>query len=389
MSKANSKIEELVAEACGRVGSSDLGAPSWREGLGILVETMEHSADVAPGGREYLYPQFVDALCNRLSVVDYTKQHPEIAKERIERPLVILGLPRTGTTVVSYLLDQDPARRSLLNWEAGNSVPPATRETLRSDPRCLKKKAELDQMAAALEAAQFPIPHWEEADGPTECTNLLNQDFKAFLWDAFMPGPEYSDWLLETDVSSAYAYERSVLQVLQSKAPGIWSLKMPSHAVNIETLVSTFPDVRIVWSHRDPYKATASMLSMIQLARGMTMGENVKLDQMVPKVLRQMRAHVERSLRMRRKLGDARFFDLHYADLMRDPIGQMRALYRWAGDDLSPALEDAMRGWLERNPQNRFGRRPYSLDTYGITKADLDPVFEEYLAAFEIELEGV
>jgi hypothetical protein len=388
-SNVSAKMDELVEQACKKASLDDFGTESWREGLTILVESMETAEGVQPSGREDQYGQYVDALANRLRVVEYRKRHPDVALQSVDRPLVILGLPRTGTTVASYLLDQDPARRSLLHWEAADSAPPAAAETLRTDPRCLKKKEERDAMAAALEAAQFPVPHWEDADGPTECTFLVSQDFKAFLWEAFMPTGTYSEWLLQTDVTSAYEYERSVLQVLQSKAPGTWSLKMPSHAVNIEALIAAFPDVQIVWSHRDPYKATASALSMIQLAREMTMGPNLKLDQMVATLLPQMRAHVERPLRVRQRLGDSRFFHLHYAEFMRDPIGQMRALYRWTGDVLTPTTEEAMREWLKRNPQNRFGKRPYSLDTYGLTKKDLEPIFEEYLATFDIELEGV
>lgn len=384
----DSRVDELVRRASDRTGLDDLGPDSWREGLGLLVNTLETSPDVTPDGRADLDRQFVDALANRQRVVDYATRHPEVMSQDIERPLVILGLPRTGTTMASYLLDEDPARRSLLNWEAGDSAPPAAREALRTDPRCLAKKAEIDEFGAALEAAQFPIPHWEEADGPTECTFVHNQDFKAFLWEAFMPTPAYSEWLMATDMTSAYEYERMVLQVLQSGAPGAWSLKMPSHAVHIEALVAVFPDLRIVWAHRDPYKATASLLSMNELSRAVPTGGKVAMDRVVPIVVDQLREHVERPLRVRERIGDDRFFDLHYTDLVADPIGRMRALYQWAGDDLTPEVETGMHGWLNRNPQNRFGHRPYSLDTYGLTVQDLEPVFAEYLSAFGIVLEG-
>ena len=203
----------------------------------LLVESCESAPGVNPGGREFVYGQFVERMWNRLRVVDYVRRHPEVLDERVERPLVVLGLPRTGTSLASYLLDQDPLRRSLLTWEAEDSVPPSTPDTLRTDPRCLKKKAELDVLAEGLKAANIPLVHWDEADGPTECLFVQNQDFKAYLWEAFMPTPAYADWLLQTDMSSAYAYERMVLQVLQSRAPGTWSLKMPSHAVHIETLL--------------------------------------------------------------------------------------------------------------------------------------------------------
>jgi hypothetical protein len=380
-------VDELVARACERAGLDDFGDDSWREGLTLLVQTVESSPGVNLGGRDYVYDQFVQALWNRLRVVDYLKQHPEVGAERIERPLVVLGLPRTGTSLASYLLDQDPLRRSLLTWEAENSVPPSAPETLRTDPRCLNKKAELDVLAEGLKAANIPMVHWDEADGPTECMFVQNQDFKAYLWEAFMPSSAYADWLLDVDMTSTYAWEHSVLQMLQSRAPGIWSLKMPSHAVHIEALIAAFPDVRIVWAHRDPYKATGSFLRLNYLSRSV-LGCDIDVAGVVPNVLRQLQAHIARPLHVRDRIGDERFFDLHYSALMRDPIGVMRSLYEWAGDDLTPSTEQAMLDWLDRNPQHRFGVQPYSLDDAGLTVADLEPIFCEYRARFDIELEG-
>ena len=379
--------DDLVTRACERAGLDDFGGDSWREGLHLLVDSVESTSGVNPGGRDFVYGQFIDALWNRLRTVDYLRQHPEVSAERVKRPLVILGLPRTGTSLASYLLDQDPQRRSLLTWEAEDSVPPSTPETLRTDPRCVKKRAELEILAEGLKAANIPMVHWDEADGPTECVFVQNQDFKAYLWEAFMPNSAYADWLLESDMTSAYAYERSVLQLLQSRAPGTWSLKMPSHAVHIEALLATFPDVRIVWAHRDPFKATASFLRLNYLSRAV-LGCDVDTADVVSNVLRQLRAHITRPMKVRERIGDDGFFDLHYSALMRDPIGVMRSLYDWAGDELTASTEQSMLDWLERNPQDRFGVRPYSSGGTGVTRADLEPVFAEYLAAFDIELEG-
>ena len=387
-SSTTSVIDEILERSCQRAQLDDLGSDSWREGLSILVDTVESTPDVSPKGRDDLYSQFVDSLWNRLRVVEYGKRHPEVTEERIERPLVILGLPRTGTTLASDLLDRDPNRRSLLNWEAPDSVPPATTATLRSDQRCLVKKVQLDEMAAALREAQVPIPHWEEADGPTECSFVLNQDFKALLWEIMMPTPAYNDWFLDADMTSAYQYERLVLQVLQSQAPGVWSLKMPSHAVHVDALLAIFPDVRIVWAHRDPFRATASYLTLNELARPIIGGPDFDVASVLPWVLRQLQAHVERPLRARTRIGSDRFYDLHYAKLMQDPIAELRALYDWAGDPLSPDVEKAMLDWLDHHPQDRFGRRPYSLEQFGVTGADLRPVFDEYLSTFDIEPEG-
>ncbi len=380
--------DKLVTHASERAGFHDFGGDSWREGLRLLVDSVESTPGVNPGGRDFVYGQFADALWNRLRIVDYLDQHPEIRAQPVQRPLVILGLPRTGTSLASYLLDRDPQRRSLLTWEAEDSVPPPSPETLRTDPRCLKKKAELKALADGLKAANIPLVHWDEADGPTECLFVQNQDFKAYLWEAFMPTSAYAEWLLETDMTSAYAYERSVLQLLQSRAPGTWSLKMPSHAVHIEALLATFPDVRIIWAHRDPFKATASFLRLNYLSRAV-LGCAVDTADVVSNVLRQLRAHVIRPLKARERIGDDRFFDLHYAALIHDPIGVMHSLYDWAGDELTASTEHAMLDWLQRNPQDRFGAAPYSLDGTGVTRADLEPVFAEYLSAFDIELEEV
>nr|BBX80371.1 hypothetical protein MFLOJ_41580 [Mycobacterium florentinum] len=121
---------QLVTRACERAGLDDFGDDSWREGLRLLVDRVESTPGVNAGGRDFVYGQFVAALWNRLRIVDYLRQHPEVSEERVERPLVVPGLPRTGTSLASYLLDQDPQRRSLLTWEAEDSVPPSTPGTL-------------------------------------------------------------------------------------------------------------------------------------------------------------------------------------------------------------------------------------------------------------------
>lgn len=381
-------VDEVFARATSRTGLSEIDSDSWRDGLALVLD--ETSAPpVTDGGRSLVVGRAVDALSNRLRVHAYVQEHPDVLDEQIVRPLFIMGMPRTGTTVASYLLDQDPARRSLLKWEAFDSVPPATTETLRTDPRCLAM-AEADKVALDyLVSLGTGVPHWDEADGPTECMFLHEQDFKGLLWDAWTPTARYAEWLLETDVTSAYEYERRVLQVLQSTAPGSWTLKMPSHAVHIATLLEVFPDAQFVWAHRDPFTATASLCNLQMTPARMILdpadidrhaiGQNCKM---------QMREHVMRPLRAREQIGDERFFHLYYSELIHDPIEQMRVLYDRTGGALAPDVEQRMTSWLVDNPQHKHGVSSYSLDEYGLTVEELEPVFDEYLSAFEIELEG-
>ncbi|MFZ0833046.1 MAG: sulfotransferase [Mycobacterium sp.] len=381
--------DDVLRLAQQRTGLTEVDSQSWRPGLAILLEELNASPVITPQGREHQIDQYVTALSRRLQVHDYVLNHPEVLDEKIDRPLVTLGMPRTGTTVISYLLDQDPARRSLLHWECVHPIPPATSETLRTDPRCLALLEGQRQIIAFVKDAKMPLVHWEDADGPTEDMFIHDQDFKALSWDAYSPTPRYSDWLIgEADMTSTYEYMKRFLQVLQSKAPGTWSLKMPSHSVHIESLLKVFPDVRIVWAHRDPYRATGSLCNMWMMPQKIVIKEEeIDREGLGRKAIKQMREHVERPLRARERIGEDRFFDMYYHEMMRDPMGVMRRLYAWAGDELTPDVEARMQNWLTEHPQDLFGPNKYTLDQYGLTVDMLEPVFEEYLSTFDIKLE--
>jgi hypothetical protein len=164
---------------------------------------------------------------------------------------------------------------------------------------------------------------------------------------------------------------------------------MPSHSVHIETLLKVFPDARLIWAHRDPYKATGSLANLWKLPQGMVMHpEAIDLKAMGRDAMAQMRYHVERPLRARDRIGDERFFHMYYHEMMRDPMDVMRRIYDWAGDPLTAETEARMQNWLAEHPQDRFAPNAYSLDHYGLTVEQLEPIFAEYLDTFDIELEG-
>ena len=314
--------DDVLKLAAERTGLSDIDSDSWRPGLAIVLDEVNTSPAFTPQGREQLIDDSINALGRRLQIHDYLQLHPEVLDEPVERPLVVLGMPRTGTTVISYLLDQDPARRSLLHWECLHPVPPATTETLRTDPRCLDLLKKQRGILKLIKDGKVAIPHWEDADRPTEDMFIQNQDFKGLSWDAFLSTTRYAEWLInEADMTSAYEYQKRYLQVLQSKAPGTWNLKMPSHSVHIETLLKVFPDARLIWAHRDPYKATGSLCNLFNLPKCFTQHpEAVDPVAIGSNAMHQMKAHVERPLRARDRIGDDRFFHMYYHEMMRDPM---------------------------------------------------------------------
>jgi hypothetical protein len=382
--------DDVLKLASQRTGLSEIDSDSWRDGLHLILDDVNNSPAFTRFGRERILDDATNALGRRLQVHGYIQAHPEVLDAPVERPLIVLGMPRTGTTVISYLLDQDPARRSLLHWQCVDPIPPAPTETLRTDPRCLALLEAQRKILEMVTQAKMALPHWEDADGPTEDMFIHNQDFKGLSWDSFLPTDRYARWLFdETDMSSTYEYQKRYLQVLQSKAPGTWSLKMPSHSVHIAALLKVFPDARLIWAHRDPYKATGSLCNLWRLPQSLVMNTEL-LDQadMGRNAVWQMRYHVDRPLRARERIGDDRFFHMYYHEMMRDPMDVMRRIYEWAGDSLTAETDARMRNWLAEHPQDRFALNAYRLDEFGLTVDQLEPVFAEYLDAFDIELEA-
>lgn len=374
----------LIEQAIATAGLDRFDSDSWREGLDVLLADYNASPHPEPL-IERMRGGLVQSLIDRLRTTDYLAARPDLLDRPVERPLFVFGMPRTGTTLLSNLLACDPARRSALTWEIEQPVPPATTATLHSDPRALSKLAQEQAMLAARpEMGKY---YRNSAIYPNECMFFMIHDFKGLALESRGKLKAYRDWLLATDMTSAYTYHKRFLQLLQADAPGQWNLKMPSHALWLETLLATYPDARLVWAHRDPFTATSSFCSILSMAHlGYTgavdhqwLGENGAY---------QAQLHLDRIMDSRDRLGHDRIIDVHYADIMRDTMAAIRQLYADLGDTLTPEAEAVMQDWLGQNPQGKFGKHEYALDQYGLSVAALAPNFERYLAHYEVAREG-
>lgn len=385
---ANALHPDALIEAAQRqTGLKDFDSESFRDGLSILASEAGRCEIMTPDGRELWRTMAVTALANRLKVADYVRQHPEVRREKIERPVVVLGAPRTGTTLTANLLATDPARRSLLSWIVDDPVPPPTLATLKTDPRCLARlEEERIQIAKNPAAGRF---YRSSAVYPTECIFVMHHDFRGLAWESFFPNEVYSDFLMHSDMTSAYDYHRLFLQMLQSQAPGAWNLKMPSHSLHIKWLMAAYPDARIVWTHRDPYTAMGSLMSLIANSQSRFTGGKPDEAFIARHYPGQIVAHLDRMVAFRKARPDVPVHNLHYAEMTRDPISQMRQLYAFLGDDFTAEVEAGMRAWLDENPQGKWGKHAYTLDRFGHSEASLAPLFENYRSHIEVEREGL
>ena len=380
--------DALVEQAMKNTGLDTFDCDSYREGLDVFVD--DFNKGIAKGlyldtGIDRVRADCVHYLGNRLRVWDYLTKNPELLQRKIERPVFVLGIPRTGTTLLSNLLAADPARRSPLEWEIDEPVPPATTATLKTDPRALARLEQHRQLLAAHpEAGKI---YRSSPIYPHECVWFLAHDFKTLMIESKGILPAYKEFIFSADMTSAYAWHHKFLQALQHHAPGIWNLKMPSHALHLEYLIKEYPDARLIWTHRDPYTATGSLCSIISMSHQMLMGR-IDYDWLGQDYPWQAQQHAERVMDFRDKYGEDRIVDIHYADMTNDPMGTMKKLYADLGDDWTPEAEAGIQAWLDDNPQDKFGKHEYKLAKYGLTVEQLEPMFERYLARYDVAREG-
>lgn len=374
---------DALAEAAQRQsGLSDFGPPGWREALEVLCASLEE-ARLTAFGRLALRGLLCGALANRLRLFDHAARHPEVREERIERPFVVVGLPRTGTTLLSLLLALDPEARPLLQWEADAPVPPPDLATGAEDPRIAASAKRVQQLEKLNPA--IPAMHPMGATLATECVTLFLMDLRSLAIETQALLPAYGAWLEKTDVRSSYALHKLALQVLQSRIPTpAWSLKTPQHLWHLETLLETYPDARVVWTHRDPVSVVTSTAS---LNTAMHRGTSRDVDPRAvgAEWLGKLHLAVTRGLDFDRLQQGRRWcHHLHYADLVADPIAAVRALYAHFDAEPGALHLRRMEVWMRDRPQNAFGRHRYDPADFGFTPEGLRERFADYRERFGV-----
>jgi len=378
--------EALLADARAATGLDDFGAATFREGLDVLCASLDADAHLNELGRTALPGMLVGSLANRLKVVDWIAGHPEVGDERIEQPIVVIGMFRAGTTLLSRLFDQDPRNRGLLMWEAGDSVPPpTTSENHRAGPRVDAVHAG-NAMLAQINP-MIEVVHHEQADEATECITVMAQDFKSLTYEAIANVPGYDRWLLGVDQRSAYEYHRSVLEVLQSGGVrGRWTLKSPHHAIALESLTAVYPDAHLVLLHRDPVVLTASVCSLIS-----TLSSTFSDADHRPYIAEHWPAMLEESIRridaFRAAHPERTIVDVQYADLVTDPTTTVASIYRACGDELDDVGAKAIVEYVDSHPKGQFGAHTYDVAEFGLDAATLGERFAGYIERYHVPRE--
>jgi hypothetical protein len=368
-------VEALVEAARQRTGLSDFGPDTWQEGLGVLVKSLNEESALNPLGESVLGERIVHILAERLKFEQSWKDNPAIADEEIVRPVIGIGLGRSGSNALGFMMAQDPARRVLRAWEAHFPSPPPEKETEDSDPRI-----ELQVARHKAEREMFPesgdkVP--TDPRGPTECVFLLSYDFRSQLFEAWGRNPSYSEWLFACDMEPAYRYHKRILQMLQWKCgPKDWFIRSPPHMHGVFALDRVYPDALYVQTHRnvdDMIPSEAALFS--SLLTSLTTEPD---EPYIGQHLAAVRVICLERLMAFRDANPDRFFDIGFYEMAADVMDRIRAFYAWLGEELSEVAEQRMRKWWSENSEGRHGQRSYDAARFGVDPAELRQRFAFY-----------
>ena len=360
----------LLEVAQRETGLTDYGSDTFREGLEILVSSLNQEAKLNAAGEHVLRERILGHLKQRLQVEEWYKRHPEIGEEPIEKPLIGLSLPRTGSTALSFLLAQDPNARSLLRGESAQPCPPPG--TVQNDQRERRRDE-----AEKVSGWKAHTPSGDSA--PAECQDLMALDFKSQIFIAFARVPSYAQWLRDGDLSSTYDYERRVLKLLQWGRPRLpWRLKAPTHLLYLEPLSKAFPDARFVMTHRDPADV---MLSVIDVYADIMskFSDTLDMDYVANLNIDMWSEGMRRTLDFRSAdEHNQRFFDIHFKAMQEDPLAEVRKLYQWLGEDVCDEFAQGMSQWWQDNAAKHEPGPGKKAEDYGVNLDKVRPLFADY-----------
>jgi hypothetical protein len=373
--------DQLLQEAAAEAQRSDFGPGDFREGLAVLLDSLEHDGDLDPATDAAVVGDLRRRLVNRLEVEGWYAQHPESDDVVVRGPVDINGLPRTGTTALADMLSLDPQFRCLTGWEQNRPVPPPVAGEETDDPR----RKEFVRVQEGRSAQQKTM-HIVEIDATMEDTEILGMAFHG--QQMTLPVPGYRAWWRGADLTETYQYHRRVVKLLGSrKPPDLWLFKAPHHKFHLEALAHAYPDIRFVMTHRDPAKVVPSYTSLVSTIFPPAAGQR-DLYALGAEVSVHLREGMARAIEERARVGEHRFLDVQHRDLVTDPQGTVRLVYEWLGLALSDDMAKTIFDWQDTHAVGAGGSHRYTAEQFGLSADRIRSDYDFYIRHFDVPLEG-
>ena len=365
--------ENLKKIAMKRASLSDFGADDYQEGLSRLCDKNQQKK-LTTIGRKGFQEQLISALVTRLLLVERLKKEPTLDVMILRPPLIVVGLPRSGTTFLHRLLTLDPIARGLSMWEVSSPLPGPGRDRRRMASRIQMKMLK-------LAAPNIDAKHYIHPDQPEECVFLLNSTFRSAAFWMMAPNYSYLEWLKEQDMDVPYETYGRLLKTFQQDNPAKrLTLKAPAHTLHLKSLLRSVPNAMIVQTHRDPVRVVNSANSLFA-SLFHAISRDVDIEKMAQTNLELFANIADASVRRPTEI-ENKIFDLRYKDLLSDPIGQIRGIYTHFGLVFDESFRVRLEEALQTRKQHRFGQHTYASEDFGMTDADISRHFEEYQKRF-------
>jgi hypothetical protein len=382
-------VDSMLAEATRRTGGlDDVGDGPFVEPMALFLDALEREACLNEVGHLIAQERVLGHTVNRLLYVQDRKRYPAIADERIERPVFIIGFPRTGTTILHDILAQDPDSRAPITWEVMFPSPPPEAATFSTDSRIAQAAALLPSPETETERdRKFRAMHPIGALLTQECVVMMGEAMCTPLFHNQFRVPSYEDWVdTDADWAPVYAFHERQLQHLQWRnARDRWVLKTGAHMWGLEQLLRTYPDARIVFTHRDPVKSVTSYASLTTLVREMGSDE-VHPFEIARDWTGRLRGVVAHALDVRNSgsYPDAIFYDMYFANFVADQFAEVERIYDALGLPMTDEGAARMQTFIVDNPKGKHGLHLYTPEEYGIDPEAVRRDFRFYIERFDL-----
>jgi hypothetical protein len=373
--------DELHSAASRATGLHDFGNDEYKEGLRVLLRAFDTEPQLTQLGWQFAYGLFVGTLSARLHTQKGWTQRPLSTLAPVRKPLVISGIPRTGTTALHKLLSMDPQFQGLEHWLTETPMVRPPRETWENLPAYRASVANLDAFFNIM--PEMRTAHDMVAGEVDECLEILRQSFVSNRFPSGAYIPSYDSWFLAQNEEPSYRRYADVVRLIGAdQRDKRWLLKNPGHIAAVNALFSVFPDACVVHTHRDPVKAIPSLCSTLHMARRMFEGDAARSELIGARECAYWRKALDETQVARESRPD-QFFDMDHRRFVADPLGAVRDLYSHFGLQLSATTEQAMREWVSASPTSRHGEHRYDGGRFGITESEILSAFRDYRAQFK------
>jgi len=386
MFRFGDSIEQFHQAARDARGLEDFGSDDYSEALDELCRSLDEDTTLTPIGELTFQAMITDALQARLMVEEGWKQFPEAADARIERPLIILGLPRTGTTALHHLIGQDPAIQALEHWIQRSPKPRPPRSEWDQDRDYLEAVERVRMMFSR--SPEMRAIHEIEAHLPDECWNTFSQNFSHSSYQANADVREYAQWWLQSDKTPVYRRHRRTAQLIGHREPDKrWLFKDATHLFGPEAMLEIYPDAMIVQTHRDPVRLIPSVCSLCWSARD-ALNEGTDIEAFGRSVLDLWEHSIFTMMGARVGRNPNQFYDLSFERFVSDPIAAIEDIYGYFELDYSAAADHSIRQFRQDNPPEKHGAHAYTADRWGLDADEIAERFRPYTEAYGIETAG-